>query len=270
MPLPKRSIAVLRYSTDNTGYATGFFVDTKNHGRVCVTAAHVFRRDHHPGPDRTHILVNGKPSKLVFDAFETHGIDVALVAIPELDPKELYFHTPGVSQHGESAFYAHAWSAPKSQPLRLQFTKIWGIRFGPDEMLDNEADPTKALPVKQWLLRSDVAKRATSYEPAIFQPGWSGAPVFNVRSSLTDHRVIGVLSSHAGDREATAVSVESLEFLEPREVQGEEIMPPPLTERQPTTPGGTAEVAAMRFQEILEQSICPKIIAPDSPYDDSK
>jgi len=270
MPYAKQSIAVLRYGAVG-GHATGFFVDTRNHGHVCVTAAHVFHRDRHPGPDRAHILVNGKPARLIFNAFEEYGIDVALVSIPtELDVAALTFHSPGVSRNDQSAFYSHAWSAPKAQPNRLMFTKIWGVRFGPEETIDNDADPEKVTAVKQWLLRSDVAKRPTQFEPAIFQPGWSGAPVFNVRSLVVDHRVIGVLSSHAGDREATAVSVESLDFLEPREAQTDEILPPPLVVRRQATVDATAELAALRFAEITDQEICPKISEPASPYDEQR
>jgi hypothetical protein len=267
-PYPSRSIAVLRYPQGSTGYATGFFVDTKNFGAVCVTSAHVFFRDRHPGPDRTKILINGKLATLKFDAFKAFGIDVALIDIPEdFDRASLIFHTPGVSLNDASAFYAHAWSAPREQPQRPVFTKIWGVRFGPHEAIDNDADPEVARPVKQWLLRSDVAKRPSRYEAAIFQEGWSGAPVFNVRSAVSDSRVIGVLSSTAGEREATAVSVESLEFLEPREEQREEIMPPALVRRGGQAADAVAEVAALRYAEIIEQDICPKITEPSSPYD---
>lgn len=272
MPLPNRSIAVLRYPQDpSKGHATGFFVDTKHHGKVCVTAAHVFSKGFHPGSDRTKILINGKQAELVYDAFIAFGIDVALVTIPrDLDQDALVFHTPGVSLKGESAFYAHAWSGPKADPSALTFTKIWGVRFGPHDVIENEADPIVAVPLKRWKLRSDVGSRDRS-EPAIFQPGWSGAPVFNVRASPQDQRVIGVLSKTNGDREAFAVSVESLEFLEPRETQIDEVFPgevwapgrsqggPPLT---------LADVGALRFEEILNQRVCPKIrIAPPSPYD---
>ncbi|MBV8547076.1 MAG: hypothetical protein JO093_20115 [Acidobacteria bacterium] len=274
MPLHTQSIVVLRYPGDAAkGHATGFFVDTKHYGRVCVTAAHVFSKNFHPGPDRTKILVNGRLTELSYNAFDTLGIDVALVKIPhDLSQDMIICHTPGVSLRGDSAYYAHAWSGPKADPNSLTFTKIWGVRFGPLETIDNDADPLVAERYMRWRLRSDVGSRDRS-EPAIFQPGWSGAPVFNVRAAIANQRVIGVLSKTNGDREAFAVSVESLEFLEPREPQNDEIFPvPPGSKwvpdlRADASQTTLADINAQRFEEILNQRAVPKIRAPLSPYD---
>jgi hypothetical protein len=246
----------------------------------------VFSPDHHPGPDQTKILVNGLLTELEFDALKHHGIDVALVKIPpQLDQSKLVFHKRGLSRAGGTAFYTHAWSAPRSDPNNLFFTKIWGVRFGPADAMDLRADPRVAKSAKAWVLRSDVSRPPTKFETALFQTGWSGAPVFNVRQSLEDHRVVGVLKIVAGFRDATAISVESLDFLEPLEEQDLEARPTRelpswwdrLIKKRPATTAFAFDAVArreerdnlyaVRFEETSGQIVCPKIPEPRSPYD---
>jgi hypothetical protein len=282
VPPPQRSIVRLTYATEEPRheYATGFFVDTREFGKVCVTAQHFFRPGFYHGPkgEPKKALVNGKLAELIFDAYEEYGIDVALVTIPpDLPAEEIYFHTVGISRKSNSAFYAHAWSGSREEPTGLHFTKIWGVRVKLQPAIDGAAKARKEMPVVWWSLQSHVAKLPEPFDTQFFQSGWSGAPVFNVRSEVDAPRVVGVLSKHVGERDAKAVSVESLEFLEPREpkLDDTEVMPPALNpqyqqaiEQVSSDRLSRREIALLKFQEIAGVPPVPKIAAPPSPYDD--
>jgi hypothetical protein len=277
---PRESIVTLRYVTDEPTeeYATGFFLDTREHGTVCVTAGHVFIPGHYRGPQNPQkILVNGRLAELKFNAYPEYGIDVALTTIPpDLPPEELYVHTAGISCRSGSAFYAHAWCGSKEDPNELQFTKIWGVRIKLDPSRDRNVNPRVARACVRWRLQSHVAKLPEPFDPQFFQAGWSGAPVFNVCSDFSHHQVIGVLSKNVGDRDAKAVSVESLDFLEPRTTGAEahEIMPPLLNpklqraiEQANRESLSRYDLAREKFEEIMGEPVVLKITEPRSPYD---
>ena len=279
MPLVRESIATLRYATEQPfpEHATGFFTDTVKYGKVCVTAGHVFMTGRYRGPDGPKkILVNGRLADLIFDAYDAHGIDVAVVSIPDDLPNEQrVIHPLGISVKSGAAFYAHAFSASKDDPDELCLTKIWGVRIKIEPSYDRTVNPRTALPAARWRLQSHVAKPPTPFDPAFFQPGWSGAPVFNVSLDPNPH-VIGILSKHVGERDAKAVSAESLDFLEPRTsgTDANEYMPPFLNprlqkafEKANQETFSRSEIARLQYEEIAGPLVM-KIVAPPSPYDD--
>lgn len=305
IPYDTDSIAILRYPPSGSdrqpkGHASGFFVESEEYGPVCVTCAHVFHPEYHPGPDRTKIMVNGHLANLKFDAFEHYGIDIALVEIPPtLDTSNLTFHELGATERRGRAFYAHAWSPTVEEGEQLVFTKIWGARTKLWEGYDSRAAATHARKYKTWLLRNDIKReQPAQFDPTHFHQGWSGAPVFNVRERLDEHAVIGVVSIVSREprgemrREANAISIESLAFLKPKRRQEREARPvrarrsalrtllasfmtEPDEERfdlafeDDAGPGSAtlASIATARFEETADEVVCPPVPWAPSPYD---
>jgi hypothetical protein len=277
-PLPWESIARIRYATDEPmpEHATGFFARTAKFGDVCITAGHVFMPGRYRGPkDPKVVLVNGRVAQLVFDAYSAHGIDIAVVSIPaDLPPEHVHLHRLGVSVKS-GAFFAHAWSGSKDDPDELEPAKIWGVRSKLEPSCDRKINPRVARDAARWRLESHVAKPPMPFDTAFFQTGWSGAPVFNV---CRDERpyVIGILSKHVGDRDAKAVSIESLDFLDPRapNADANEYMPPFLNPKlqkafEQAYRGSLSrhEIARLKYEEIAGKPLVMKIVAPPSPYD---
>lgn len=300
MPLlPRESIALITYDRTTLGeesdaelkYASGFFVETQDYGRVCVTCAHVVAK--HPGPDKSRLFVNNFPATVKFDAAAELGIDVALLEVSEdLVGTGIHFHQLGTSSALNRIYYSHGWSTLPAQPNTVEFIKVWGPRF---ERTSLRRVFAGARSHAVWRLRNDIydPKSGRSFSTKNFSPGWSGAPVFNVRPNVRDHRVIGVLSIVAEEEgKALAVSVEELDFLRPAEAQvGEgwfgrapESRLQQLAGRLGITQRSVApryvirfdegepeqKLYSLRFMEITSQPVCPPISEPPSPYDRSE
>lgn len=228
MSLATSSIAQLYYPGEPPIFAgNGFFVETAEHPEgVCVTCAHLF--DEHPGraSERHKIIVNGHESRLLYSAWEEHEVDVALVEIPEgaREDQSVVFQKLGVSDETAGAvFYICSWS-PEDGGSRI-FVKVWGARLERQEFSAGSGGKTHF----RWRLRNDRpdAEAEVKHSTKNFKKGWSGAPVFNVRSQLEDHRVIGIFSSvEKSDPEsgsvvtgARCISLATLDFLRPAEWQ---------------------------------------------------
>ncbi len=295
MPLSKESIAKITYSpslgTDTDEplrYATGFFINSEEFGPACVTCAHVVHA--HPGPNYDVLYVNGHQTAVLLDAGRDFGVDVALLQVP---PKVLEsgitFHLLGRSSAVNRIYYSHGWSVLQGQESAVEFVKVWGPRFDHSTVQSLRAGTT---PHNVWRLRNDVfdPKSGRTFSTKNFAPGWSGAPVFNVREDLHEHRVIGVLSIVAEQEgKALAVSIESLDFLRPADEQCREGWFGPAPENFWRRLGGRLGLKAaglrtqviryddetperhlhnIRFREITAQPVSPPRPAPPSPYDD--
>jgi len=288
-----KSIALITYAADLRNgdgpprYATGFFVDTQRYGKVCVTCGHVFKQ--HPGPDRESIFVNGTRAKLLLNAADDLGADVALIELPESmrqDP-ELYFHRLGRSRAINRIYYSHGWNLLEGYEDAVKLVKIWGPRL---ERSAVQHLPPRPVTHAVWVLRNDVydPQSGRQFSSRNFAPGWSGAPVFNVRPPGQGDRVIGVLSVVADEgARAVAVSVENLDFLYPADDEAQEgwvgQAEPTLWEKlvgrfsAPRTPhfqirfdqAEDPKLFHLRFAEITKQPVCPPVPEPPSPYDNS-
>jgi hypothetical protein len=287
----QKSIALITYtpsasSEETLKYASGFFVETEQYGKVCVTCAHVVER--HPGPDKNILYVNDCPTSVCFNGNQELGVDVALLKVPqEVLDSGVHFHKLGRSASVNKLYYSHGWSLPRGQSF-VELSKVWGPR------LDYSTAKTLRRGSQMhtvWRLRNDVPDKnlGRSFSTSNFSPGWSGAPVFNVRRNIDDHRVIGVLSVVAQEEgEAIAVSVELLDFLRPSEEQTEEgwVCRAPenplrhwiekLTGRSYPTEyilsfsdeeASDDQLYNVRFSEITQQPVSPPSLQPPSPYD---
>jgi hypothetical protein len=294
-PLPPESIALITYEPDagdrvgdaGLKYASGFFIETAAHGKVCVTCAHVLKD--HPGPNKKIFYVNGVETKVCFDAWPCFGVDVALLEVPPelLTDGLLYYHKLGASQPVNGIYYTHAWSEFRPQAGAVEFNKVWGPR-----LVDAHQKQVRrgARTYGTWILRNDRFDPASgrSFSRKNFAPGWSGSPVFNVRERLEDHRVIGVLSIVAQEEgEAHAISIERLDFLQPVEPQiregwlGRAPEPPwkrlasrlRLASAKPQyvirydEDPQERQLFNMRYTQITGQPVCPPIPEPISLYD---
>lgn len=290
-PLSEKSIAQITYPADDRPrreggleWASGFFAETEQFGRVCITCAHVFHD--HPGKDRQVVLVNGYPARLLLDAWQDFGVDIAVVEVPEplQADAEISYHSLGVATTPHRVYYCHGWSPVAGTPGVLELVKIWGPRLPGGPVRAPQAG-RRAYTV--WRLRNDVPDddSGLAFSTKNFQRGWSGAPVFNVRRRMEDDRVVGVLSVVQADgRAGLAVSVEKLDFLRPADPQQDEgrlvriergwidrLLPGRRngdgfeivfqdTDRPPT-------LYEARFQEITNLDVSPPVPPPRSPYD---
>jgi hypothetical protein len=293
MTLTAKSIALITYAADlrdsegPVRYATGFFVETERYKKVCVTCAHVFEQ--HPGPDRDLIFVNGIPAKLLLNAAGEYGVDVALIEPPQqiLEDREIHFHRLGRSRAVNRIYYSHGWSLLEGYRDAVKLVKIWGPRL---ERSTVQHLPPRPVTHTVWVLRNDVydPQSGRQFSARNFAPGWSGAPVFNVRPPGERDRVIGVLSvvAEEGSR-AVAVSIERLDFLYPADDETQEGWvsqveptvweklvgrlgtPPPPRFQIRYDQSEDPKLFHLRFTEITKQPVCPPVPEPPSPYDSS-
>lgn len=282
-PRPTRSIALLTYPEDKEfRYANGFFLRRKER-LYCVTCAHVFDERFHPGPDRSRVLVNNVPGRLELDARRQYGVDVALVEV-EADIASVHPQALGLATAHDRVYYAHAWSVGGGRTDAAVFEKLWGLRVR--RLLQTDVRTTKQS--YAWILAVAPLRNRVpaAFDAQRFQPGWSGAPVFNIAADRNLDAVVGVLSVVAQEGGAAkAVSVESLQFLEgvqPQQGEGR-LFPPTAAQRLRSWMTRTPEVwrighddaanfdeefpLQQRARDILQQYHCPFMTEPPTPYD---
>jgi hypothetical protein len=263
-------------------YANGFFTHTEQWGKICITTAHILENQR-----GRPILVNGFASDVLYDARRNVGVDVAILRLPEQieNNSQIHFHKLAVAKAAGSVFYTHGWSLPQelSQLEEPYFEKIWGVRL---KLQEKKSKHLSERSYKAWILRNDVnAKQTMPFSSGKFSRGWSGAPVFNVVRNVHDHKVIGVLKAvEENGSSSLAISVESLEFLQPQLEKEDEgvvfsVLPPiwrRLSYRGPKYVIGyqnnyrksaLAKIFARRFEETMGFEASPPSPEPESPYD---